>query len=77
MKLTTTISLCLASYAAAQTIKLNAPDAPAQGTQTIDGAFQSYSIELASFPQLAGNLSFVNRLPHNTVRMLTTNQESQ
>jgi hypothetical protein len=42
-----------------QTIKLNVPDAPPPGTQVLTGSFQGYSMEVASFANIAGNLTYV------------------
>ena len=43
--------------AAAQTVRLTIPDAPPEGTQTLSGSFQGYSMEVASFADMAGNLT--------------------
>jgi hypothetical protein len=52
--------LCLAAVGtAAQVMKLTIPDAPPAGTQTLSGSFQGYSMEVASFADMAGNLSCV------------------
>lgn len=53
----TTLSLAAVS-AAAQTMQLKIPDAPPAGTQTLSGSFQGYSMEVASFADLAGNLTY-------------------
>ncbi|KAF2686058.1 glycoside hydrolase family 79 protein [Lentithecium fluviatile CBS 122367] len=57
------IDTCAASGA----VKLVIPNAPPAGTQTLDGAFERYSMEMASFVDLAGNLSAPNKL---SIRML-------
>jgi hypothetical protein len=50
-------ALCLIAVgAAAQTVHLDVPDAPPAGTQTLTGSFQGYSMEVASFADMAGNL---------------------
>lgn len=46
--------------ASAETIKLTIPDAPPVGTQTLDGSYQGYSMEVASFADIAGDLSYVS-----------------
>ena len=61
MKAVYSLPLALASYTTAETVKLSAPDALAPPLVTLDGAFQGYSMELASFPQLAGNLRWVKQ----------------
>lgn len=38
-------------------IQLEIPDSPPAGTQSLSGSFQGYSMEMASFPSMAGNLS--------------------
>jgi hypothetical protein len=53
-----TTLLFTAISAAAQTVLLNIPDAPPPGTQTLSGSFQGYSMEVASFADMAGNLSY-------------------
>lgn len=59
MDLLALITLCLAATStAARTIVLSIPNAPPPGTQTLSGSFQGYSMEVASFPDLAGNLSY-------------------
>ena len=56
-------TLCLAVVStAAQTVQLNIPDAPPAGTQTLSGSFQGYSMEVASFADIAGNLTYVHFL---------------
>jgi hypothetical protein len=51
---------CFAAVSTAtQTVQLNIPDAPPTGTQTLSGSFQGYSMEVASFADMAGNLSYV------------------
>lgn len=59
MRTSKTVLLCFAGYASGETVKLTAPSAPASGVQVLDGAFQGFSMELASFPDYAGNLSCV------------------
>jgi hypothetical protein len=49
--------LCLAAVGVGQTMKLAVPDGPAPGTQVLSGSFQGYSMEMASFPNMAGNLT--------------------
>ncbi|KAF2993348.1 hypothetical protein E8E13_000650 [Curvularia kusanoi] len=56
--------------AAAQTLLLNIPDAPPPGTQTLSGSFQGYSMEIASFADLAGNLSSPNKLSYRMLQNL-------
>jgi hypothetical protein len=55
-----TTLLFTAISASAQTVQLNIPDAPPPGTQTLSGSFQGYSMEVASFADMAGNLSYGN-----------------
>lgn len=38
-------------------IQLNVPNAPPAGTNTLTGSFQGYSMEIASFAHIAGNIS--------------------
>jgi hypothetical protein len=58
MGLYTLSTLCLtAVVAVSHTVKLVVPDAPAAGTQVLSGSFQGYSMEMASFPSIAGNLT--------------------
>ena len=60
MGLYTLSTLYLAAVGtAAQTVKLTIPDAPPAGTQTLSGSFQGYSMEVASFADMAGNLTYV------------------
>jgi hypothetical protein len=40
-----------------QVIQVNVPDIPPAGTNTLTGSFQGYSMEVASFADIAGNLS--------------------
>lgn len=40
-----------------ETVQLNVPTSPPPGTQIISGGFQGYSMEMASFASMAGNLS--------------------
>jgi hypothetical protein len=37
-------------------IVLDIPEAPPAGTQSLSGSFQGFSMEMASFPDIAGNL---------------------
>jgi hypothetical protein len=37
-------------------IVLDIPEAPPAGTQALSGSFQGFSMEMASFPDIAGNL---------------------
>ena len=63
MGLYTISALCLAAVSsAAQTVQLNIPDAPPAGTQTLSGSFQGYSMEVASFANIAGNLTYADFL---------------
>ena len=59
MKSVYSVPLCLAGCAAAETVRLSVPAAPAPGTIVLDGAYQGYSMELASFRDYAGNLRSV------------------
>lgn len=40
-----------------QSIQVDIPDTPPAGTNTLSGSFQGYSMEVASFANIAGNLS--------------------
>jgi len=54
----TICTLCLAAVGVVgQTVKLAVPDGPVPGTQVLSGSFQGYSMEMASFPNMAGNLT--------------------
>jgi len=54
-------TLCIAAVGtAAQTVQLSIPDAPPAGTQTLSGSFQGYSMEIASFADMAGNITWVS-----------------
>lgn len=44
---------------ATEEVKLQVPDVPPIGTLTLDGSFQGYSMELASYPDIAGNKRYV------------------
>ena len=46
-----------AAAATNNVIRLEIPDSPPPGTQSLSGSFQGYSMEMASFPSMAGNLS--------------------
>ena len=60
MGLYTLSILCLTAVGtAAQVVKLTIPDAPPAGTQILSGSFQGYSMEVASFADMAGNMSCV------------------
>jgi hypothetical protein len=59
MKSAVAILLCLTYRAVGETIELNVPATPPNGVQILDAAFQGYSMELASFPDIAGNLRWV------------------
>jgi hypothetical protein len=37
-------------------VVLNIPEVPPSGTQVLSGSFQGFSMEMASFPDIAGNL---------------------
>ena len=37
-------------------VVLDIPDRPPSGTQVLSGAFQGFSMEMASFPDIAGDL---------------------
>lgn len=51
-------TLCfMAVGAAGQSVKLTIPDVPVAGTPIISGSFQGYSMEVASFADMAGNLT--------------------
>lgn len=61
MGLYTLSTLCIAAVGtAAQTVQLSIPNAPPPGTQTLSGSFQGYSMEVASYADMAGNLTWVN-----------------
>ena len=49
-----------AATAEADTIQLTIPDTPPSGVQTLDGSYQGYSMELASFANIAGNHTSVH-----------------
>lgn len=52
-------TLCLAGFGtASQTVHFNIPKAPPAGTNTLRGSFQGYSMEVASFADMAGNLVY-------------------
>jgi hypothetical protein len=61
MPSTTMNSLVLAcavlTTTATEVVQLNVPGEPPAGTSTLSGSFQGYSMEMASFPDMAGNLS--------------------
>jgi hypothetical protein len=60
MGIYTLCTLCFTAVStAAQTVQLTIPDAPPAGTQILSGSFQGYSMEVASFVDMAGNLSYV------------------
>lgn len=58
-----TYSLSVFSFVAATTathmVQLDIPSLPPAGTQTLSGSFQGYSMEVASFGDMAGNISYV------------------
>ncbi|KAF3038301.1 hypothetical protein E8E12_004839 [Didymella heteroderae] len=69
MGIYTLSALCsLAISTAAQTVQLSIPDAPPAGTQTLSGSFQGYSMEVASFADMAGNLSSPNKLSYRMLQ---------
>lgn len=39
------------------TVQLHVPKEPPVGTNTLSDSFQGYSMEFASYPDIAGNLS--------------------
>jgi hypothetical protein len=47
-----------AASATNEAIQLNVPDAPAPGSNTLVGSFQGFSMEMADFDKIAGNLSY-------------------
>jgi hypothetical protein len=51
------VLLLTATTALGDTVQLNVPKSPPTGTQTLSGSFQGYSMEMASFASIAGNLS--------------------
>jgi hypothetical protein len=58
MGLYTLSTICLTVVGtAAQMVKLTIPDSPPAGTQALSGSFQGYSMEVASFADMAGNLT--------------------
>ncbi|KAH7383955.1 hypothetical protein BKA66DRAFT_549380 [Pyrenochaeta sp. MPI-SDFR-AT-0127] len=67
-------ALVLFTYGAisapAEPVKLTIPDAPPSGTQTLDGSFQGYSMEMASFVNIAGNISSPNKLSYQMLQNL-------
>lgn len=65
-----TTLLFAAISAAAQTVLLDIPDAPPPQTQTLSGSFQGYSMEVASFADMAGNLSSPNKLSYRMLQNL-------
>lgn len=54
-----------ATGVAADSVKLTVPDAPPAGTLTLDGSFQGYSMEVASFADIAGNLTYGDNLTYS------------
>ncbi|KAL6707248.1 hypothetical protein ACN47E_004236 [Coniothyrium glycines] len=52
---------------AADVVNLAVPNAPPAGTLVLDGSYQGYSMEVASFADIAGNITSPNSL---SVRML-------
>ncbi|KAH4605407.1 hypothetical protein HBI70_057420 [Parastagonospora nodorum] len=67
------VAAALLHTAAATTsnvIQLEIPDSPPAGTQSLSGSFQGYSMEMASFPSMAGNLSSPNELSHRMLQNL-------
>lgn len=56
-------TLCFVAIStAAEIVQLSIPDAPPAGSQTLSGSFQGYSMEIASFADMAGNLSYAETL---------------
>jgi hypothetical protein len=51
------VLLLIATTSTGEVMQLNVPNSPPSGTQTLNGSFQGYSMEMASFPDIAGNLS--------------------
>ena len=49
-----------ATYYVGRQIELQIPDSPAEGSQVVDAAFQSYSIEYSYMLDYAGNFSYVS-----------------
>jgi hypothetical protein len=47
-----------AASATNDAIQLNIPSAPAPGSNTLVGNFQGFSMEMADFDKIAGNLSY-------------------
>jgi hypothetical protein len=56
------VALLISTAAAAMTnpIPLRILQSPPAGTQTLTGQFQGYSMEMASFASIAGNISYVH-----------------
>jgi hypothetical protein len=54
---TLSVSCFVAVTTATQMVQLDIPNSPPAGTQTLSGSFQGYSMEVASFADMAGNLS--------------------
>jgi hypothetical protein len=64
--------LIFASAAAANdAIQLNVPKSPPTGTQTLSGSFQGYSMEMASFPSIAGNISYAVLLSNSCLILIS------
>jgi hypothetical protein len=53
-------------------IQLNVPTTPPAGTQMISGSFQGYSMEMASFASIAGNMSYAPLLPQLPTRLINS-----
>jgi hypothetical protein len=51
------MACAVAPGAAGEVVRLQVPNRPPVGTNILTGSFQGYSMEFASFPTIAGNLS--------------------
>jgi hypothetical protein len=56
-KYTAVASLLTTATAAHDVIQLQVPKPIPAGAQILAGSFQGYSMEMASFPSIAGNIS--------------------
>jgi hypothetical protein len=78
LHITSAAALLLFASAAAvnDAIQLNVPKSPPAGTQTLSSSFQGYSMEMASFPSIAGNVSYATPLT-NARLVLISNADLQ
>jgi hypothetical protein len=51
------VLLLTCTIKADEVVQLSVPKSPPFGTQILSGSFQGYSMEMASFPSIAGNVS--------------------